>query len=284
MSENSRGRIGVVIPCYNDGATIDDTLASAQAQDADEIVIVNDGSTDEGTLSRLAELDGKDGVRVVHQENSGLSAARMAGVRSISTEYVFALDSDDVLEPGVLPRLAAALDASPRAVAAWGDEQTFGRVSVFRRAMPALDPWRITYLNEIPGALLRRSELLESGGWELNKEGYEDWDLWMNLAERGHEGVYVPGVMLRYRLHGRRMLADATDVHERLYDELKRRHERLFAERAANRRRSTAGLRFKLLFPLIQRLPVGEYTRYRLYAFASDTRRLLAAKVRALRR
>ncbi len=184
-------RIAVVIPCYNDGGTLFEALASVERQEDCELVVVNDGSDEPATHRVLTDLR-RRGIRVVDRDNGGLSAARMTGTRATSARYVFPLDADDILEPGALSRLADALDDDPAAVAAWGDVEQFGRYTRRLRVQRTLDPWRVTYLTGIPGTVLyRRSALLAVGGWHL-QEGYEDWDLWMSLAERGMQRRLCP--------------------------------------------------------------------------------------------
>ena len=95
-------RISVVIPCFNDGRTIRDTVASLATQEPTEAVIVDDGSDDPETTEILAELAAA-GMNVVRQENGGPASARMRGVASTSAPFIFPLDADDVLLPGNLP-------------------------------------------------------------------------------------------------------------------------------------------------------------------------------------
>jgi glycosyltransferase involved in cell wall biosynthesis len=214
---------------------------------------------DPATLEVLAGLE-RSGVRVVHQENAGLAAARMAGVAATTAPYVTALDADDLEAPGALAALADALDADPEAAVAWGDVQNFGDDRTYRRLGRTLDPWLITYVNELPAdAMVRRETLLAAGGWEL-RGGYEDWDLWMALAERGVRGIHVPVLTGWYRVRSTRMLAATEERHGTMLTLLRERHPQLFAERSANRRRSSAPHRCKLLLPLIERLPLGDYT------------------------
>ena len=82
----------------------------------------------------------------------------MTGLAATSAPYVMRFDADDVLEPGALTALAAALDARPEAVAAWGDVQTFGLTTFRIPGLRALDPWLVTYVNCITGSgnLIRR--------------------------------------------------------------------------------------------------------------------------------
>lgn len=275
-------RIAVVVPCYNDGATLRATVESIREPEPIELVVVDDGSDDPETLAVLAELEER-GTRVVHQENQGLAAARMAGVAATSAPYVSALDADDLEAPGALTALADALDADPGSSVAWGDVQNFGDNAVLRRLGRTLDPWLITYVNELPAdAMVRRDALLDAGGWEL-EGGYEDWDLWMALAERGLRGVHVPVVTGWYRVRAARMLGETRQRHGAQVGLLRERHPRLFAERAANRRRSSAPLRCKLLFPLVDRLPLADYTKQRLFLAINRPAAALGARLPARR-
>jgi len=278
---DSPARVAVVIPCHNDGRLVLDALGSIAEDEPLEIVVVDDGSTDPDTLAVLADIE-RAGTRVVHQENTGLSGARMRGVHETSAPYVYPLDADDLAEPGSLARLADALDRDPGAGAAWGDERVFGDVEIVKRSARELDPWRITYLNEVPtSALLRRDALLEAGGWQL-QGGYEDWDLCLALAQAGWRGVFVPGTITRhYRQHGPRMLGGSIARHDELVAAMRRRNGALYANRSAARRRSDAPLRLKLLFPAIDRLPfLSGYGRQRLVHLTADPGRVLRASLK----
>jgi hypothetical protein len=168
---------------------------------------------------------------------------------------------------GSLAALADVLDAEPDVALVWGDIQTFGAFEWYERSERDLDPWLITYVNEIQAdALVRRRALEEVGGWQL-EGGYEDWELWVALAERGWKGRHIPALTGWYRVHGaQRVQARAVRRHDQLVEEIRRRHPALYAARRRNRRTSRAPLRAKLLFPLIDRLPLGsDYARSRLH-------------------
>lgn len=269
-----------MIPCFNDGATLPAAVESVRGGEPCELVVIDDGSTDERTLLVLADLE-REGVRVLRQQNSGPSAARMAGVHTTSAPYVLPLDADDVMSPGGITALADALDAHEEAVLAWGDVAIFGGGTFLWRSAHTLDPWWITYVNEIPNlALSRRSALVEVGGWQV-RDGWEDWDLWMSFAERGWAGVYVPGEVFRYRVHASRRWADSVTRYDEFYADLRRRHPRLFAERPRNWRRSRAPRRLRLLFPAIAALPfVSDHHKRRLCDVASYPIRLVRLRRR----
>jgi glycosyltransferase involved in cell wall biosynthesis len=275
-------RVAVVVPCFNDGATIHETLASLEGEEPHELVVVDDGSDDPDTVAALEALE-RDGIRVVRQENRGLAGARMTGVAATSAPYVQPLDADDLVVPGALALLADALDRHPEAQLAWGDVAVFGSFEHVVRMADRLDAWYLTYLDEVPPTpLLRRTALVESGGWTL-ADVYEDWDLWLAFAERGWDGVRVPAPTIRYRRTQPRMSAAGLDRQGELVELLRGRHPALWAARRANRRRSRAPLRAKLLFPLFDRAPLAPRDRHRLLRLVAHPRQALSVRRTRLR-
>jgi glycosyltransferase involved in cell wall biosynthesis len=276
----SEPRVAVVIPCYDDGETLGDALASLEGQEPHELVVVDDGSREPATLRTLDEI-ARNGVRVVHQENAGLSAARMTGVAHTSAPFVLPLDADDAIAPGAVAALAEALDGEPRAAMAWGDVEIWGEFDLPLRIGRNLDPWLVAHLNTLPVAsLVRRTALLDVGGWQL-RHGYEDWDLWMSFAEAGWQGVYVSAPALRYRRRGGRMLDECVPRHDELVAELRGRHPQLYADRRRNWLRSRAPLRDRIAFPAIAALPVSELGKARFYQLVNEPLQFL--RMRRLR-
>lgn len=109
---NDTPRVSVILPCYQNAATVRDSVRSVQAQtEADwELIAVDDGSTDD-TLRVLTELAAQEPrMRVVHQENGGVSAARNAGISRASGEWMTFLDADDALLPDALHMLLKLTD------------------------------------------------------------------------------------------------------------------------------------------------------------------------------
>lgn len=105
----------VIIPAYNVERTLRRCLESVLSQSAGdmEVIIVDDGSTD-GTAEICDEYDGRNGIRVVHQKNAGLSEARNAGLELAEGELITFVDSDDYLEPNTYPRLIGIMERHPQ--------------------------------------------------------------------------------------------------------------------------------------------------------------------------
>jgi glycosyltransferase involved in cell wall biosynthesis len=244
-------RVTVVIPCFNDGAYLPETLDSIREAEPVVVVVVDDGSSDPATLALYPELEAR-GIRVLRlPENRGQAASRNAGVAAATTPYVFNLDADDLLVSGVLGRMADRLDADRAVAACYGDYEEFGARTGVRRTAPALDAFRVAYVNKWPGlALFRREALLEAGGWSAAR-GYEDWDLWMTLAERGIRAVHCGCVVFRYRVDPVRSFGGDRARHGDVFRELRRRHPALFARLREHRRRSPLPWYWKLAYPLL---------------------------------
>jgi glycosyltransferase involved in cell wall biosynthesis len=245
----------VIIPCYRDGALVTATVKSVREPEPVELVVIDDGSDDEVTRVTLQELK-SEGVRVVHHErNLGLPAARSTGLRVTTAPYVFPLDADDLAVPGVICQMADRLDQHPEAAVCYGDYEEFEALDRVRAVPARIDPFRLAYTNEYPvSALFLRSVLESVGAWH-EIEAYEDWHLWMTLAERGLIGVHFGfGVVTyRHRVHvdTLRMLATARAFHPRLYSRLRADHPRLFDELTAHRKRSPLHPVRKRLYPIV---------------------------------
>ncbi len=267
LEARTRPRVAVIVPCFNDGALVPEALASIAEPEPIEIVVVDDASSDPRTIVALAKLAGA-GVRVIrHDHNQGLPPSRMTGLRGTRARYVFPLDADDLAVPGALSAMADLLDARPGVAVCFGDYAEFGTRERIRRVPARLDPFRIAYRNDYPvSSMFRRSALEAVGGWQAvgGAVGYEDWNLWMSLAEAGYAGEHWGrGVALRRRLHGQRMLTEAAGRHVALYETLRRTHPRLFADLGSHRRATDLSRAARWIYPILygRRPPLGLRTR-----------------------
>ena len=99
-------KVSVIIPVYNTEAYVEQTLRSIMGQTLRdiELIVINDGSTD-GSLSALERIaTGDDRIRLYTQPNKGLSQTRNAGIDRARGEFIYFMDSDDLLEPDALER------------------------------------------------------------------------------------------------------------------------------------------------------------------------------------
>src|SRR2546430_12047221 len=194
-------KVSVIIPCYNLGRYLDEAVESVLAQTFEdfEILVVDDGSTEDETRRLLASYD-KPRTRIVHSENRGLPAAKNLGLAHTTGPYVCMLDADDRLDPCLLEKSVAALDgdSSIAFVSHW--LRTFGD-EVWEWTPASCDAPALLDVNTVNGAaLVRRSALEAVGGFdESMRDGCENWGLWNGLIERGFKGAILPEVLFHYR-------------------------------------------------------------------------------------
>lgn len=223
-------KTSVVIPAYNAEKYLAATVASVQRQtDQDwEILVVNDGSRDSTgqVAEELASADPR--IRVCHQSNSGVAAARNHGIAESDpgTEYVLFLDADDVLEDNALEVLVNALEANKAALAVHGLSRFIddagkvhqeGSAEEYGRSRKGVSEGRlISYpahaatcfsmlvcLNVIltPGQVLVRKMTLNTVGlFDQTVAPTEDWDMWLRITQLG-EMAFADTVVLNYRRH-----------------------------------------------------------------------------------
>lgn len=201
--------VSVVVPAYNAERTLAATLDSALAQDFHdfEIVVVNDGSTD----STKAVLDTYAArVRVIDQNNRGVSAARNAGVTASSGQLIAFLDSDDLWSPDKLTQSVRALAQNPNASMVFSDCSGLrpdGTTSTFYsfRGAPSLDEMLNGGFEAVPSAVMMRREVFDACGGFSGKfvsNYFEDLWLWFLARERG-EFEYLPKELTTLRLRGK---------------------------------------------------------------------------------
>lgn len=107
-------KISIVVPVYNVSAylstCLDSLLDQGMAEDDYEIIVIDDGSPDNSGQIADAYAAKHQAIRVIHQANRGLSGARNVGIAAAKGEYLWFVDSDDLIAPQMLPRLLALMD------------------------------------------------------------------------------------------------------------------------------------------------------------------------------
>ena len=250
-------RVAVLVPCYKDGALVDQAVDSVDEDEPYELVVIDDASPDELTASVMRKLEARGITVLRHEVNRGVAGARNTGLRATTAPYVFSLDADDLVMPGTLGRMADLLDANPDAELAYGDYKEFGESDAVRVVPLSLDPFRLLYTNEYPQTALFRRTLLDSiGGWDehrMSRFSYEDWALWLTLASRGTTAVHAGAGVITYlqRVHGPRLLASAKRHHREIYQHMRRANSPLFSRKKELRAASDLSPRRKLLYPII---------------------------------
>ena len=199
----------VVIPAFQAAAFLEPALVSAAAQTHRdiEILVVDDGSTDDTTSIAEAFARRDDRLRVLRQENRGVSAARNHGIAEATGEFLALLDSDDEWLPNKLERQLREFARGAR-IAAVGCLMEY--VSSHGKALGVSGETSRGRQRDIAGAqfmpfagsalLVPTALVREVGGFDESLSQAEDLDLLSKLARHGTV-ITVPEVLGRYRIH-----------------------------------------------------------------------------------
>jgi glycosyltransferase involved in cell wall biosynthesis len=201
--------ISVIIPAYNYARYLREAIDSvfAQTYPALEVIVVDDGSTDD-TPAVLAAYG--DRIRAIRQQNQGVSAARNTGISAARGEYVAFLDADDLWQPAKLEAQMARFDADPSLGLVHCGAESFDAegqtIHFWREGMQgrvAINILRLEPVIAAPGSniVAPRRVAEEIGGFDTRMTGSEDWDFYYRVAER-YEIGFTPETLVRYRIHG----------------------------------------------------------------------------------
>lgn len=208
-------KVSIVIPSYNQQQYLPHAIESALEQKAHEVIVVDDGSTDQSLL--VARAYEKQGVKVISQVNKGLSAARNTGVMNATGDYILPLDADDILLEGCVDKIKAKIEETNADIIGLSFK-VFGTNTgeLVLMENPTIEDFktgnRLAYCSAI-----RRDALLECGGYSSRMVwGYEDLHLWFDLLTRGKKIAVITEFCFLYRTKEHSMIHDAVAHHDEL--------------------------------------------------------------------
>jgi glycosyltransferase involved in cell wall biosynthesis len=202
--------VSIIIPCYNREKFICESIDSALSQTYTniEVVVVNDGSTDNSHQVISSRYQNK--IKYIQQKNSGASVARNSAIKASIGEWILTLDSDDCISPTYVEDAVQLIEHEKTLVTA--------RAFFFDAHMNKLDTaWPTGDLQNkkitlesimqenqvVTTSLFNKKMWLKSGGYNKNLIRGEDWEFWVNLVSLGAEVKYLTKnePYLKYRIH-----------------------------------------------------------------------------------
>lgn len=204
--EKANPRVSIVIPCYNHGEYIPETIASIeQIEDKNlyEVIIVNDGSTDQTTNDYLKNLqqENKDNYTIIFQENQGVCFARNKAISLSRGTYILPLDADNILYPEYIYRSIDIMDNSKDISVVYSNVQLIGEETgtKIQRDFNLQSLMLDNYIDTC--AVFKRSLWEDVGGYDPNmRTGLEDWEFWLHAAFKGYKFYHIDEVLFEYRV------------------------------------------------------------------------------------
>ena len=211
--------VSVVIPAFNYAHYLPQAIASvlAQSHAAIELLIIDDGSTDD-TRAVVASL-ADPRLRYVWQENAGLSAARNTGLREAQNAFVAFLDADDLWQPEFLATVLRRFAGLPENFAAIATDTTRMDAAGQPRNVPGYTALRTGELTARDFCLrnrplsssivLKKHVFADCGGFDTALRSSEDRDMWIRLTARGHRFFFIAEPLAFIRRHPANMSKNA---------------------------------------------------------------------------
>ena len=224
-------RISVVVPLYNQAQYVNDCIDSLldQTRSPHEIIVVNDGSTDDS----LHMIDRYPSIKIINQVNKGLSAARNTGIMHATGDYVLFVDADDILMMNCIEKISETAHLTGADIISPSFKE-FGirNTKIVLMPSPQLEDFktanRIGYCSAV-----KRSALLEVGGYSPRMTwGYEDYHLWFDLLTRGKQICTIPDILWLYRTKQISMITESIKHHEELMGQIAKDFPQVFSQPA----------------------------------------------------
>lgn len=195
-------KVSVIMPCYNDGAYIQESIDSVldSTYKNIELIIVDDGSTDESTIKTLAQIhDGR--IRIFYNNHLGPAAARNFAIGLAEGTYILPVDADDLIEKTYIEKAVSILENDEMVGVVYCFAKLFGERNCVwdlpKFSMEAMLVDNIVFVT----AMFRKRTWEKVKGFCIElKHGMEDYDFWLSILQEGLKIVQIPEFLFFYRI------------------------------------------------------------------------------------
>ena len=201
--EGEKDLLSVVIPYYNLGKTLPETIESIKETEYKkyEIIIVNDGSTDQESIDVLKQYENDEKIRIINIKNKGLANARNVGAETAKGEFVAFIDADDKIDKTFYTKAINILHQYDNVSYVYSWVQYFEGSTAVWPTFNIHIPYLLCANMLAAYSVIRKNDFLNFGKNRIKMEyGMEDYDGWVSLAEHGCLGVSIPEKLNLYRV------------------------------------------------------------------------------------
>ena len=237
--EDERPELSVIVPYFNMGMFIDETIESIKNSTFKnlEIILVNDGSTDPESRERLLQLHSthsmsEERLKILNIPNAGVANARNAGVRQSSAPFVALLDADDLVGARYYEKAIRVLKTYENVgfCGAWVEDfNSHGRIRNWA-TWNAEPPIQLIMNQTNCQSLVYKRVAFERDGWHDSTLNMflDDWEGVISLLAGGHRGVMIPEALFEYRIREGSIFRSKSELWDINYEKIVRKHRALY--------------------------------------------------------
>lgn len=224
-------QVSIIIPSYNSAhflhAAINSVLVNSLMPEYYEIIIIDDGSTD-NIIDVLRQYNQHENINLVSQQNKGLSSARNTGLNLAKGLYVVFLDADDIIMPEKLRLQVDFLEKNKNVDVVYSKSVFFNDLDLSEEINTNFPVNEGDILNNllygnfihVNSAMSRKKSIVEAGGFDENFRELEDWDLWLRLSLLGAKFGHINLTLSKVRLHEHSMTANQVKMNKAMIQTL----------------------------------------------------------------
>ena len=195
--------VSVVIPCFNDGVFLEEAVQSVNNSTYKnvEIIIVNDGSTDNTREIGIQLQNRFTNVKYLEQNNAGPARARNYAISTSRGKYILPLDADDIISDNYIEDAVTILHKHSNVKVVYSNAEFFGE-KTGKWNLPEFSIEALAIDNMIfCSGIYRKSDYLEAGGYSDEMIwGWEDWEFWISMLKNGGDVYKIPKTCFYYRI------------------------------------------------------------------------------------
>ena len=227
-------KVSVIMPCFNDGQYIEESIESVlnQTYKNIELIIIDDGSTDNRTLQILDSID-NDQIKVLKFNKMGVAAARNKGIDICTGEYILPLDSDDIIEKTYIEKAVRIIEQDQNIGIVYCEAEFFdGKTGHWNLPEYSIESMLVDNVIFVTSMFRKKDWKLVSGFDESFKYGIEDYDFWLSIIELGRDVVKIPEILFKYRIKKtsrNKSFIDNVDNVKWTYKKIYTKHNKLYS-------------------------------------------------------